>query len=152
MDNALIVITPKAGGDAVEIPRGSVVDLQEPSVVTISVGPEETAAFDRSGMDLIITLKSGEQIIIAGFFNAPGGERTELLLKDSTEVIWWGQYEIPWSGFAFSETQVAAGGLAQDSSNPSWAAALGMLGLVGIAAAASSSSSSDSDSDIWSLR
>lgn len=78
MDNALIVVTSKTGGDVVEVPRGSAVNLQAPSVVKISVGPEEVAAFDRSGMDLIITLVSGEQIVITGFFNVSGGERSEL--------------------------------------------------------------------------
>ncbi|MBE0401122.1 BapA prefix-like domain-containing protein, partial [Halomonas sp. FME1] len=146
MDNAFIAVTAKAGGDTVEIPSGSAVDLQVPSVVKVSVGPEDIASFDRSGMDLIITLKSGEQITIAGFFNVSEGERSELLLEDSDGVIWWGQYETPWSGFSFAEIQEASelsgGGI------PPWALALGLIGLGGVAiAAADSSSDNDSDSN-----
>ncbi|MFG6179175.1 Ig-like domain-containing protein, partial [Halomonas sp. THAF12] len=143
MENAFIVVTPKAGGDVVELPQGSAVDLQAPSAVKIAIGPEEVAAFDQSGMDLIITLKSGEKIVISDFFNVSEGERSELLLEDSDEVVWWGQYESPWSGFSFAEIQEAAelaGGI------PAWAVVAGVLGAAGVAAVAADSDS-DSDSD-----
>lgn len=49
---------------------GNSFKLGEPVVVVIDVAPEEVASIDRSGNNLTITLKNGEQIYIENYFAA----------------------------------------------------------------------------------
>ncbi|MGP9635440.1 BapA/Bap/LapF family prefix-like domain-containing protein, partial [Halomonas sp. AOP43-A1-21] len=143
MANQAIVITEKANGNVTQQQANDVIALQSPSAVKISVGPEEIASFNQSGMNLVIVLKSGEQIVIADFFVVTDDVRSELILEDSNGVLWLGQYQSPWSHFAFAEINeeglVAAGDVSP------WVFALGGLGVLGAAIAASDSSSSDSN-------
>ncbi|MCP1327989.1 BapA prefix-like domain-containing protein, partial [Halomonas sp. 707D4] len=113
MNNETIAITGKASSQTTEQAWAGVVTLDAPSTVTLPVGPEEIAAFSQSGMDLVVTLQNGEQIVLADFFVQVDGMRSELVLEDANGVLWLGQYQTPWQEFAFAEVNeeaMAAGG------------------------------------------
>ncbi|HLT63916.1 MAG TPA: BapA prefix-like domain-containing protein, partial [Pseudohongiella sp.] len=72
------------------------ISLDGSSIVKLNIGPEQVQRFTQIGLDLYITLNSGEVITIVDFFADPGeGGRHELVLEDANGVVWWGQYSTP---------------------------------------------------------
>ncbi|ABI57511.1 BapA/Bap/LapF family prefix-like domain-containing protein [Alkalilimnicola ehrlichii MLHE-1] len=139
-----ITLVDKESGRVTEVPLGSL-EPMENTVVKLPVGPEQVAGFDNRAGDLVLTLATGEEVIIPGFFDAEGVARNELVLEDSSGVLWWGQYETPWSEFAFAEINTVDDLVADDGGGLGAAALAGLLGAAALAAAAGSSSSSSSD-------
>ncbi|WP_019625187.1 Ig-like domain-containing protein [Thioalkalivibrio sp. ALJT] len=117
----------------------------ENQVVQLPIGPETVAAFDQQGMDLVVTLRSGETFVVEGFFTASDELRNELVLEDSSGVLWWGQYEQPWESFALAEIS-EVGQLVDEGGSGVSALGLiaGAVAVGGLAAAAGGSSSSSS--------
>jgi len=80
------------------------INLSEPSVVTLRVGPEEVAHFNRSGNNLILTFRDGSTLTIENFFVVGDDDgRNDLVFEDENNVFWWAQYTTPWHGFDIAE-------------------------------------------------
>src|SRR5690606_30938733 len=129
-----VTVTDKATGQSAARELSA---LRNPvaSVITLQIDPEEVAAFEQQAGDLVITLKSGESIVIEGFFVSGEEQRNELILQDSQGLLWWGQYEIPWNEFWFTEiSTIEAAGVEKGSS--AWWLGAGVLGAGAIAVAA----------------
>src|SRR5690554_3334218 len=141
---ATVLVTDKESGQSAEVQLDELTNLTN-SVVMLSVGPDEIASIEAQSGDLLITLNSGEAIIIAGFFDTPEGERNELVLEDANGILWWGQYDSPWSEFSFAEINLLDEA-AKDQEIGWWLIAAGLGGAAAIAAAAGGGSSSSSPS------
>ncbi|WP_175471240.1 Ig-like domain-containing protein [Roseivivax marinus] len=85
--------------------EGSVVELGEPSVLQLHIGPEEVARFDRDGNDLVLVLKDGSVLRLVNFFVVTEQGRHDLTFVDENGVTWWGQYGEVWDGFDISEIE-----------------------------------------------
>src|SRR5690554_1164255 len=139
---ATVLVTDKESGQSAEVQLDELTNLTN-SVVMLSVGPDEIASIEAQSGDLLITLNSGEAIIIAGFFDTPEGERNELVLEDANGILWWGQYDSPWSEFSFAEINLLDEA-AKDQEIGWWLIAAGLGGAAAIAAAAGGGGSSSS--------
>ncbi|QRK86623.1 BapA prefix-like domain-containing protein [Pseudomonas granadensis] len=140
MDN--IVIADKASSQLTAQNWGNV-QLNQPSVVQIPARPEQLASTSRSGQDLILNLKSGEQIKITNFFvTSPDGVTNDIVFQGDDATLWQARYNAePFNGFTFDEIgsldELIAGVGVVDGATPAWAiAGLGLLGAGGAAAAA----------------
>src|SRR5690554_1304270 len=131
---ATVLVTDKESGQSAEVQLDELTNLTN-SVVMLSVGPDEIASIEAQSGDLLITLNSGEAIIIAGFFDTPEGERNELVLEDANGILWWGQYDSPWSEFSFAEINLLDEA-AKDQEIGWWLIAAGLGAAAAIAAAA----------------
>ncbi|MGW8595859.1 BapA/Bap/LapF family prefix-like domain-containing protein, partial [Providencia rettgeri] len=142
-----VVVIGKHKGEITEAALGNV-QLDHPSIVKLKISPEHVSRFEQQGNDLILIMTDGRAIVIADFFNVEDGERSELVLEDESEVLWWGQYgEGEWSEFQFTEiilpTEVAA--LPPTEMGMGWWSALIGLVSVGGVIAASNRASNDND-------
>ncbi|HWH87643.1 MAG TPA: Ig-like domain-containing protein [Pseudomonas sp.] len=143
MDN--IVIADKANSQLTAQNWGNV-QLTQPSVVQIPVRPDQLASTSRSGQDLIVNLKSGEQIKISNFFvTSPEGVPNDIVFQGDDATLWQARYNAePFNGFTFDKINslddLIAGVGVVDGATPAWAiAGLGLLGAGGAAAAAGGS-------------
>ena len=111
--------------------------LTQPSILQLNIAPEKVVKFERSGNDLTLILEDGNTIVVQDFFvQTADGQRSDLVLLDDADVLWWGQYHSPWQQFHFTEIEwqddpaalLPAGGI------PGWLIA--GLTLLGIGAAA----------------
>ncbi|MCP1475885.1 hypothetical protein ABIA54_000022 [Pseudomonas sp. EB276 TE3739] len=139
MDN--IVIADKANSQLTAQNWGNV-QLNQPSVVQMPVRPDQLASTSRSGQDLIVNLKSGEQIKISNFFvTSPDGVPNDIVFQGDDATLWQARYSAePFNGFTFEEInsldELVAGVGVVDGATPAWAiAGLGLLGAGGAAAA-----------------
>lgn len=139
MDN--IVIADKANSQLTAQNWGNV-QLNQPSVVQMPVRPDQLASTSRSGQDLIVNLKSGEQIKISNFFvTSPDGVPNDIVFQGDDATLWQARYSAePFNGFTFEEIdsldELIAGVGVVDGATPAWAiAGLGLLGAGGAAAA-----------------
>ena len=83
--------------------------LDRPSVVELQLGPEEVLSYNRTGADLVLTLKDGSVLVIENFFAmGEAGNRNDLVLEDSNGVTWWAQYDSVWDGFEIAEIEEEA--------------------------------------------
>src|SRR5690554_4576919 len=139
---ATVLVTDKESGQSAEVQLDELTKVTN-SVVMLSVGPDGIASIEAQSGDLLITLNSGEAIIIAGFFDTPEGERNELVLEDANGILWWGQYDSPWSEFSFAEINLLDEA-AKDQEIGWWLIAAGLGGAAAIAAAAGGGGSSSS--------
>ncbi|MDP4533729.1 Ig-like domain-containing protein, partial [Marinobacter salarius] len=144
-DLTAVMVTNKETGQSSEVELDAL-DNPTNSVITLSVGPEEIASIDTVADDLLVTLTSGESIVIEGFFAPGDDQRNELVLKDSSGIFWWGQYDSPWSEFSFAEITVdeIAGAGAGDGSG--WWLLAGIGGAAAVAGAVAVGSSGGSSS------
>lgn len=136
------------------------VALDRPSVILLKLSPENVARYERRADDLILLLKDGQEIAIAGFFiRYPEGDyaeqsdadpanasaenasieeaRSDLVLEDDNGVTWWGQYPEQWSEFHFTEIEWDHGAFI------AWPWLLGALGGIGVGALALGSGGSN---------
>ncbi|MBO9695207.1 MAG: BapA prefix-like domain-containing protein [Sphingopyxis sp.] len=125
-----VKVFQKDNGSAESIEIGSELRITSPSVVEIPVGPEQVADFQRSGNNLVVTLKDGSSLTIVDFFGGEGTDRSEIVLIDEHGVSWWGQYEADWKGFDFAEIDSDPGAAVAAGAFP-LAALLGGLAAVG---------------------
>jgi T1SS-143 domain-containing protein len=147
-DLTTVMVTNKETGQSSEVELDAL-DNPTNSVITLSVGPEEIASIDTVADDLLVTLTSGESIVIEGFFAPGDDQRNELVLKDSSGIFWWGQYDSPWSEFSFAEIivdEVASAGAGDGSGWWLLAGIGGAAAVAGAVAVGSSGGSSSGDS------
>ncbi|MFO7581395.1 BapA/Bap/LapF family large adhesin [Guyparkeria sp.] len=135
-----VLVTDKETGQVSEVDLSALKNTTN-SVITLAVGPDDIASIEARSGDLVLTLKSGETIVFEGFFDPEEAERNELVLEDSDGILWWGQYDSPWSEFWFAE--INADKLAADEEGfPWWLVAAGLGGAALAAAAGGGGSSS----------
>jgi hypothetical protein len=133
-----IVVAAKSAESTTEIAWGNI-KLMDTSLVKLPVRPEDVATVSRSGNNLIVTLKSGEQITIGDFFVVDAtGAQSELVLEGDNGMLWQANYGEPFTGFTFTELSAAdellLAGAVAGTAMPGWM--LAALGLVGIGAGA----------------
>lgn len=157
MDNVEVV--SKTTHQAIQQPWGNVT-LNRGSVVKLPVGPSQVASTVRSGQDLVITLHSGERLVIRDFFvTDTAGQANDLVLQDENNTAWNAEYDhTAFDGFDYTavgstDSSLAGGTLGLASSSeaagtgglagavaglPGWAlAALSVAGVGGAVAVAS---------------
>lgn len=126
-------------GTATSTISGESASVISPSIVKIKINPQDIAELNRSGNNLIVTLKDGEKITIENFYaaNAQGIEN-ELVFEDQNGALWWVQE--PEAGLQFSQLEdIDALMIEQSSSDGAWPWILGALAVGGgIAVAAGS--------------
>ncbi|WP_295475445.1 BapA/Bap/LapF family large adhesin [uncultured Pseudomonas sp.] len=142
MDN--IVVADKSSSTLSAQPWGNV-QLGQPGVVQMPIPPGQVASVARNGQDLILTLKSGEQLTISNFFTVNAQDiGSDLVFQGDDGVLWQAQYDAnAFNGFTFSEvssldTLIASTGVVSGATQTFAFAGLGVLGAGGAAAAASS--------------
>ncbi|WP_157665576.1 Ig-like domain-containing protein [Marinobacter salarius] len=144
-DLTAVMVTNKETGQSSEVELDAL-DNPTNSVITLSVGPEEIASIDTVADDLLVTLTSGESIVIEGFFAPGDDQRNELVLKDSSGIFWWGQYDSPWSEFSFAEITVDEVASAGAGDGSGWWLLAGIGGAAAVAGAVAVGSSGGSSS------
>ncbi|VXB92035.1 hypothetical protein MARINON1_51612 [Marinobacter salarius] len=144
-DLTTAMVTNKETGQSSEVELDAL-DNPTNSVITLSVGPEEIASIDTVADDLLVTLTSGESIVIEGFFAPGDDQRNELVLKDSSGIFWWGQYDSPWSEFSFAEITVDEIASAGAGDGSGWWLLAGIGGAAAVAGAVAVGSSGGSSS------
>src|SRR5690606_25776108 len=79
-------------GSSLTVPETAIV-VQPPSVVVLTYGPDDVAAFRREGLDLILQLHNGRTVRIANFYQkAADGTDNELVLQDDDGTLWHGTH------------------------------------------------------------
>ncbi|HSH57567.1 MAG TPA: BapA prefix-like domain-containing protein, partial [Halomonas sp.] len=139
----VVLVTDKESGQSSKVELDTLANPVN-SVITLPIGPEEIAAIEMESGSLLITLTSGRTIVIEGFFDPEEELRNELILEDSGGVLWWGQYELPWSEFSF--TEISLDDAVAGEGTFGWLLAAAAGGGLALAATGSSSSSDDDDS------
>lgn len=121
---------------------GESASLHSPSIIKLKINPQDIAALDRSGNDLIITLNTGEKITVDNYFVVDAqGHGNELVLEDEHGALWW--VKEPQAGLHFEPlADIDALMLESGSHGSATPWVLGALGIAavggGIAIAASS--------------
>ncbi|MEH0875973.1 Ig-like domain-containing protein, partial [Pectobacterium cacticida] len=85
-----ISITEKDNGQVslVNTPTGEIV-LSSPSIVKLQLDRNDIASMTRSGNDLVVTLHSGERVVLKNFYAAGEQGASELVLEESDGALWW---------------------------------------------------------------
>lgn len=141
--STLIQVFDKSTGEGAEVPLAEL-EASTNSVFKVPVGPEQVESFEARGDDLLIVLQSGEEVTIPDFFVGEAtDERNELVLEDADGVMWWGQYESPWSEFSFAEINTVDDVIAAEGGFGilPWVLGAAALGAAAFAIGGSSSSS-----------
>lgn len=94
----------KYDGSIIELPEEQL-RMEKPGILGLKLAPEKVSRFERQGDDLVLVLADGRQIVIQDFFVVVDDMRSDLVLLDDEGVLWWGQYQSPWSGFHFTEIE-----------------------------------------------
>ncbi|MGZ0720562.1 BapA/Bap/LapF family large adhesin [Kluyvera cryocrescens] len=117
---------------------GETANVSSPGIVKLKINPQDIAELDRSGNDLIITLKDGEKITIENFYKVDAqGNASELVFEDQNGALWW--VKDPEAGLHFAPLEdINDLMLVQSSDHSGLAWGLGILGAAGIAVAAAS--------------
>jgi hypothetical protein len=131
-----IVVAAKSAQSTSEMAWGNI-KLLDTSLVKLPVDPSDVASTARSGNNLIVTLKSGEQVTIGDFFKVDAaGQQSELVFEGQDGFLWQANYGEPFTGFTFSEASTAdellLAGAAASGSTPGWM--LAAFGLAGVGA------------------
>ncbi len=64
-----VVVFSKKNSNVLQDAQLQKVVLDQPSIVQIGVNQDDIKSIVKQGNDLVITLKSGEKIIVSGFYN-----------------------------------------------------------------------------------
>ncbi|MEX3021782.1 BapA/Bap/LapF family large adhesin [Kluyvera sp. STS39-E] len=132
---ANISIIARSGGTTSTV-SGESASVVSPSIVKLKINPQDIAELDRSGNDLVITLKDGEKITVENFYAVDAqGNGNELVLEDPNGALWW--VKDPQTGLHFAPlTDIDDLMLAQAGNHSALGWGLGILGAVGIGVAA----------------
>src|SRR5690606_20778783 len=83
------LVVSKLSGEEATLPNDSI-DLDEPSVVQLTLARANVETFERQGADLLIHLATGETITIQDFYlTGEDGEFSELVLQEEDGSLWW---------------------------------------------------------------
>ena len=90
---ANIVVADKQSTQLTQNAWGDVT-LQNPSLVQMPVSPNQVATVTRKGQDLIVTLKSGEQVTVGNFFAVnPEGVASDMVFVGEDGTLWHAVYD-----------------------------------------------------------
>ncbi|WP_409311232.1 Ig-like domain-containing protein, partial [Pectobacterium sp. B1J-3] len=142
--NDISIIVKKSGAASTLNASSGELYLSSPSIVKLQVSRQEISAMSRSGNDLIVTLHSGEKVVLKNFYVEGEQGFSELVLEENDGALWWvkdpaGQYQFE----SISGLEALAG--AESSSTSGWAYVLGALAVAGGAAAIVAHDKDDSD-------
>ncbi|NLZ79823.1 MAG: BapA prefix-like domain-containing protein [Gammaproteobacteria bacterium] len=149
-----IGVVKKVNGEVSSLDWANTVTLDGVSAVQMPFGPMDVQAYKTDGVDLLISLNSGDVVTIENFFTEFGEDEeiSELVLKDEQGVLWRGQFDPMTAEFNFTEiaaldagADIASGALLN---MPDWAMlGLAVLAVGGGAVAVHGSGSSSSSSN-----
>lgn len=149
-----IGVVKKVNGEVSSLDWANTVTLDGVSAVQMPFGPMDVQAYKTDGVDLLISLNSGDVVTIENFFTEFGEDEeiSELVLQDEQGVLWRGQFDPMTSEFNFTEiaaldagADIASGALLN---MPDWAMlGLAVLAVGGGAVAVHGSGSSSSSSN-----
>lgn len=149
-----IGVVKKVNGEVSSLDWANTVTLDGVSAVQMPFGPMDVQAYKTDGVDLLISLNSGDVVTIENFFTEFGEDEeiSELVLKDEQGVLWRGQFDPMTAEFNFTEiaaldagADIASGALLN---MPDWAMlGLAVLAVGGGAVAVHNSGSSSSSSN-----
>ena len=92
-----IVVAAKSAQSTSEMAWGNI-KLLDTSLVKLPVDPSDVASTARSGNNLIVTLKSGEQVTIGDFFKVDAaGQQSELVFEGQDGFLWQANYGEPFT-------------------------------------------------------
>ena len=153
MSGQSIGVVKKVNGEVFSLGWANTVTLDGVSAVQMPFGPMDVQAYKTDGVDLLISLNSGDVVTIENFFTEFGEDEeiSELVLQDEQGVLWRGQFDPMTSEFNFTEiaaldagADIASGALLN---MPDWAMlGLAVLAVGGGAVAVHGSGSSSSSS------
>lgn len=154
MSGQSIGVVKKVNGEVSSLDWANTVTLDGVSAVQMPFGPMDVQAYKTDGVDLLISLNSGDVVTIENFFTEFGEDEeiSELVLQDEQGVLWRGQFDPMTSEFNFTEiaaldagADIASGALLN---MPDWAMlGLAVLAVGGGAVAVHGSGSSSSSSN-----
>ena len=154
MSGQSIGVVKKVNGEVFSLGWANTVTLDGVSAVQMPFGPMDVQAYKTDGVDLLISLNSGDVVTIENFFTEFGEDEeiSELVLQDEQGVLWRGQFDPMTSEFNFTEiaaldagADIASGALLN---MPDWAMlGLAVLAVGGGAVAVHGSGSSSSSSN-----
>ena len=151
-----IGLVKKANGDASSLEWANTVTLDGVSAVQMPFGPMDVQAYKSDGVNLLISLNSGDVVTIENFFStfAEDEESSELVLQDEEGILWRGQFDPVTSEFNFAEIVTLEAGVGSEAASgallnlPDWAMlGLAVLAVGGGAIAVHNSRSSSSSKD-----
>ena len=154
MSGQSIGVVKKVNGEVFSLDWANTVTLDGVRAVQMPFGPMDVQAYKTDGVDLLISLNSGDVVTIENFFTEFGEDEeiSELVLQDEQGVLWRGQFDPMTSEFNFTEiaaldagADIASGALLN---MPDWAMlGLAVLAVGGGAVAVHGSGSSSSSSN-----
>lgn len=154
MSGQSIGVVKKVNGEVSSLDWANTVTLDGVSAVQMPFGPMDVQAYKTDGVNLLISLNSGDVVTIENFFTEFGEDEeiSELVLQDEQGVLWRGQFDPMTSEFNFTEiaaldagADIASGALLN---MPDWAMlGLAVLAVGGGAVAVHGSGSSSSSSN-----
>lgn len=151
-----IGVVKKANGEASSLEWANTVTLDGVSAVQMPFGPMDVQAYKSDGVNLLISLNSGDVVTIENFFStfAEDEESSELVLQDEEGILWRGQFDPVTSEFDFAEIVTLEAGVGSEAASgalldlPDWAMlGLAVLAVGGGAIAVHNSRSSSSSKD-----
>ncbi|MCB2254976.1 BapA prefix-like domain-containing protein, partial [Pseudomonas chlororaphis] len=128
-------------GKVIEQVKANLVSVKAPSIVKISLSPQDMKSYYKSGNNLVIELKSGKQIVLENFFvAAPDGARNELVLEDQGHY-WHASYGENEASLSLKEISGMDELLISEDGDNAYMWLVGALGLGGVVALAESGGS-----------
>ncbi|MGN7742385.1 BapA/Bap/LapF family prefix-like domain-containing protein, partial [Pseudomonas sp. 22526] len=147
LEMALASLIDIKSGKVVEQINANLVSVNAPSIVKISLSPQDMKSYYKSGNNLVIELASGEQIVLEGFFVvAPDGARNELVLEDQGHY-WHASYGENEASLSLEEISSIDKLLISEGGGNAYMWLLGALGLGGVVALADSGGGGGGGSD-----
>ncbi|MGY4817812.1 Ig-like domain-containing protein [Pseudomonas chlororaphis subsp. piscium] len=147
LEMALASLIDIKSGKVVEQIKANLVSVNAPSIVKISLSPQDMKSYYKSGNNLVIELASGEQIVLEGFFVvAPDGARNELVLEDQGHY-WHASYGENEASLSLEEISGIDKLLISEGGGNAYMWLVGALGLGGVVALADSGGGGGGGSD-----
>ncbi|WP_036998403.1 BapA/Bap/LapF family prefix-like domain-containing protein, partial [Pseudomonas chlororaphis] len=144
---ALASLIDIKSGKVVEQINANLVSVKAPCIVKISLSPQDMKSYYKSGNNLVIELKSGERIVLEGFFVvAPDGARNELVLEDQGHY-WHASYGENEASLSLEEISDIDKLLISEGGGNAYLWLVGALGLGGVVALVDSGGGSGGGSD-----
>ncbi|MFE8117972.1 BapA/Bap/LapF family large adhesin [Brenneria goodwinii] len=131
--NNLSITAKESGVTSVVNASSGELYLSSPSIVKLQASRQDIASMTRSGNDLIVSLHSGEKVVLKNFYNAGEQGISELVLEESDGTLWWikNPANQPQFESIFSIDEIMGGAESVESAAGGWP-----YGLVGLAGAA----------------
>jgi hypothetical protein len=87
----LATVTSKTTGETESVPVSNI-SLDAPSVVKLRISRSEIDSYERQGLDLVTTLKSGQSIRVENFYLKENGKISELVVVEEDGKAYVAKY------------------------------------------------------------